>query len=525
MIKPLIEKINKIGVLPEDDALQKNQKNFVVYEAVLMSMGGLLWGGICFSIGKHFQSSIPLGYVVLSFLNILLFSKNKNFRLAQAFQTGISLLLPFIFQWTMGGFLASGASMLWAILSLAASLSYSSIRASMFWLFFFVLLTVFSGIYDSTFSTYFPPDYGMDVFIALLTLNIAIISTIIFFLIIFYVSENEKSYLKAKDAQLILIQSEKLAALGQLSAGVAHEINTPLGAIKALAQEAGDLLDNFTKNAAPLFVRLPENQKQLIIQILETHEIKKEFLTTRDERQIRSRLTAELSEKKIEDPEQIARQLVLIDFFSFEESLQRLKGPHFKESVQLLFQFFILQKNNLTILRSVDKASRVVNALKMYLHSSEGVAAVSYSLREVFDTVLTIYENQLKRGVHVLINIPDDLMLTGYVEEISQVWTNLIVNACQAMNFNGDLSISAKDSGNKVMVEISDSGCGIPESVGDKIFDAFYSTKKIGEGSGLGLNIVKKIVLRHQGRVYYKSAPGNGTTFYVELPKRVASAE
>jgi signal transduction histidine kinase len=111
--------------------------------------------------------------------------------------------------------------------------------------------------------------------------------------------------------------------------------------------------------------------------------------------------------------------------------------------------------------------------------------------------------------------------MVGYSEEIGQVWTNLIVNACQAMNFAGTLVIKANLKNSIAHISISDNGCGIPPEIGDRIFDAFYSTKKIGEGSGLGLDIAKNIVLKHNGRIYYTSEMGVGTTFHVELPKNI----
>ena len=117
--------------------------------------------------------------------------------------------------------------------------------------------------------------------------------------------------------------------------------------------------------------------------------------------------------------------------------------------------------------------------------------------------------------------MPADIYLVGFAEEMGQVWTNLIVNACQAMGFNGTLSISAREENEKVVVLVSDTGCGIPPQIGDKIFAPFYSTKKIGEGSGLGLNIVKKIIDKHGGHISYTSVINEGTTFKIEIPKFV----
>jgi signal transduction histidine kinase len=519
MFQNLIQQINTIGVKDADDPMLKNQKNFVVYEAILMSMGGLLWGAICIILGKNFQSSIPLGYVVLSFFNLLLFYYFKHFKFTQAFQTGISLLLPFLFQWAMGGFLASGASMLWAILSLAASLSYSSIKTSTLWMSTFVLLTIISGVFDNYFKTAFPADYSMDIIITLLTLNIALISTIIFLLIIFYVSENHKSYLKAKDAQMMMIHSEKMAALGQLSAGIAHEINTPLGAIKALSNEMSTGLQQAHVNLFTLLNKLDEPRRNALIHLITHHQIKKDFLSTREERQIKKQLREQLEAHHISDADFIADKMVQIDLLNIDQCMLQMAGSHCKDCIQVLYDFFIVQKNNNTILSSVEKASRVVNALKMYVHTAEKNIPEKYNISEGIETILTIYQNQLKSGIQVSIDIPKDLMVSGYPEELGQVWTNLIVNACQAMNFKGDLRIDGQDKGEIVLIRVSDTGSGIPAEIGDKIFNEFFSTKKIGEGSGLGLSIVKKIIEKHKGKIYYESEVGKGTTFIVELPK------
>jgi signal transduction histidine kinase len=519
MFQKLIQKINTIGVHAEDEPLLKNQKNFVVYEAILMSMGGILWGGICMALGKHLQSSIPLGYVVLSFINIYFFYRYKSFGFTQAFQTAISLLLPFFFQWFMGGFLASGAAMLWGILSLAASLSYSSPKTSTIWMTIFVALTIVSGIYDDYFKNMFPPDYSMNVFITLLTLNIALISTIIFLLIVFYVSENYKSYLKVKEAQLMLVQSEKLAALGQLSAGIAHEINTPLGAIKALSNEMSTGLRQAYINLFALLHTLDEKKRTALIRLITHHQIKKEFLSSREERAYKKQLREQLEAHHISDADFIADKMVQIDLFHMDECMVEMAGHHCKDCIQVVYDFFIVQKNNNTILSSVEKASRIVNALKMYVHSAAQNKTENYPLHEGISTILTIYQNQLKSGIQVSFDVPEDIMIAAYPEELSQVWTNLIVNACQAMNFKGNLLITAVDKGAHVLVKIADTGGGIDPEIGNKIYNEFFSTKKIGEGSGLGLSIVKKIIDKHGGKIYYESEVGKGTTFFVELPK------
>ena len=144
------ELLRKIGVEKSDDSLTINRKNFVVYEALLMSVGGILWGVLCLVLGREEQAIIPLSYTALSFLNIFLFWKLKWFKFTQGFQTAISLLLPFLFQWHLGGFAASGVVMIWALLAFSASLSYSEIRTSYAWLIVYVVLVITSAFIDET---------------------------------------------------------------------------------------------------------------------------------------------------------------------------------------------------------------------------------------------------------------------------------------------------------------------------------------------------------------------------------------
>jgi signal transduction histidine kinase len=525
MFDSLIASINRIGIMPGDEGMIANKKRFVVYEAILMSLGGILWGTFsCFILGRPSQSLIPYGYVVLSAINISLFARYRKFPVTQNFQTGISLLLPFLFQWFLGGFYASGGVMIWALLSLAASLSYSNSRASIFWLIVYVLLTAISALFDGYFASHFAPNYDIELSVDIMSANIAIVSSGVFILVIFYVNENTKYYSKAKDAQEMLIQSEKLAALGQLSAGIAHEINTPLGAIKAIAQESHVMGRNLINNILLLCANSSREELHGMLAFIDSHSIKKEFLTTKEERPIKQKLQEQLTQHNVEQASQIASKLCQINIYSIDPNLEKLIGPNFPLIVDTLHILFLEQKNNATTLTSVEKASRIVKALKMYLHTSEDNTPESYSLRESIDTVLTIYHNQIKHGIRVSLDIPENIQVVGFVEQIGQVWTNLIVNACQAMDFKGNLTITARQVGTSIHVTITDTGCGIPEEIGERVFDAFYSTKKIGEGSGLGLDIVRNIVLRHNGSVYYESRVGVGTSFHVILPSKFGEA-
>ena len=139
------------------------------------------------------------------------------------------------------------------------------------------------------------------------------------------------------------------------------------------------------------------------------------------------------------------------------------------------------------------------------------------SIKDSIETVLTLYHNLIKHGVEVIRTYDDLPNISCYCDELNQVWTNIVHNALQAMNGKGKLEIQIRNAEQFAEVRIIDSGSGIPENIKDKIFEPFFTTKPQGEGSGLGLDIVKKIIDKHNGQIEVESEPGR-TCFIVRLP-------
>jgi signal transduction histidine kinase len=185
--------------------------------------------------------------------------------------------------------------------------------------------------------------------------------------------------------------------------------------------------------------------------------------------------------------------------------------------LETAYQLSAIQNNSQNIKLAVERASKIVFALKNYARQDNSATMVKTSITDSIDTVLTIYHNQLKQGIEVTKNYGEAPPILCYPEELTQVWTNLIHNAIQAMNYNGQLAIAVSQKDTNVVVEITDSGAGIPVEIQEKIFQPFFTTKPAGEGSGLGLDIVRKIVEKHQGKIILESQLGQ-TKFSVWLP-------
>ena len=136
---------------------------------------------------------------------------------------------------------------------------------------------------------------------------------------------------------------------------------------------------------------------------------------------------------------------------------------------------------------------------------------------EGLEVVLTLYYNQLKHGIEIIKHYTEVPPILCYPDELNQVWTNIVHNAIQAMHGEGTLEIDVSLTDAHIEVRVTDSGGGIPDAIKAQIFDPFFTTKAAGEGCGLGLNIVKKIIEKHQGQISVASRPGR-TTFTILLP-------
>ncbi|MBD1805122.1 response regulator [Microcoleus sp. FACHB-SPT15] len=328
---------------------------------------------------------------------------------------------------------------------------------------------------------------------------------------------NTLQQLKATQEELIL--SEKMAALGQLVAGVAHEINTPLGAINSSVRN----IDNFWKNnieQLPKFFQELSPERQLdFFALLQKSRQQEMMLSTREQRHIKKALTEQIKSYGVENEAEIANMLVNLSVYEEPERFLGLFSELDSQDIlRTAYQFGSVQTSIRTIITAVERAAKVVFALKTYARYDQTGEKVEANIIEGIETILTLYHSQTKLGVEVIRNFDRSMpTFRCYPDELNQVWTNLIHNALQAMDNTGTLTIDVMQQDNRASVKITDTGKGISPEIMPKIFQPFFTTKPSGEGSGLGLDIVKKIIEKHQGQIEVESVPGK-TTFTVFLP-------
>ena len=322
------------------------------------------------------------------------------------------------------------------------------------------------------------------------------------------------------EAQAQLIQSEKMASLGQLVASVAHEINTPIGAIKSSGATLVESMSETLARLLPLLQMLDAPSQAMFADLIEQASRARPCLSSREERAVVRGLTAALAQAGLVDGRGPANLLADLGLTELPEALLPLLHHPLREQIlQAVRGVSTVVSSAANINQAVERVAKIVFALKSYSRVDPSGKLQPTDLVESIETVLTICQSQLRQGCELVRRYEPDLpRLRCLPDELNQVWTNLIHNALQAMQHQGVLTISIGRDAEALVVSVGDSGCGIPEAIRGRIFEPFFTTKPVGEGSGLGLDIVKKIVDKHRGRIEVQSEVGVGTQFSVILP-------
>ncbi|MCK5877144.1 MAG: HAMP domain-containing protein, partial [Candidatus Marithrix sp.] len=316
-----------------------------------------------------------------------------------------------------------------------------------------------------------------------------------------------------------LIQSEKMAALGQLVAGIAHEVNTPLGAIRSSAETLTNNLKQTLTQFPKLFEVLTKSHQKIFFDLLEHSLQNQVILTTKEKRAAKKILTTELNQYKITNSRIFVDTFISLGIYTkVEQYLPLLQDVNNKFIFETAYKLSTLTRSTENITTAVERASKVIFALKTFARYDQSGEKIIANLQDGLETVLTLYHNQIKQGVELIREYIDLPPIRCYPDELNQVWTNILHNALQAMDYKGTLKIVISQQDDYAVVALTDSGQGISPELREKIFMPFFTTKAAGEGSGLGLDIVKKIIDKHDGKIEVDSEVGKGTTFSVWLP-------
>jgi signal transduction histidine kinase len=316
-------------------------------------------------------------------------------------------------------------------------------------------------------------------------------------------------------------QRDRLAGLGKLSAGLAHELNNPASAATRAASQLRGVLQRIRDASQELGRRnLSAEQKQEIAKIEDavalSNEPPPDALTISD---LEDRLDSLLRSHGQEDLWQLAADLAHKNVKPevLEQVFATLDAPTARAALVRIAAWIEI----LDLLHEIESAttriSDLVRAIKEYTYMDQAPLQ-NVDIVKGLETTLTILNHKLKRGVAVKRDyqrVP--FLVNSFGSELNQVWTNIIDNAIDAMGGQGELRVRTYRDDNCVVVEIGDNGPGIPPEVIPHIFEPFFTTKAVGQGTGLGLDTVQRIVKKHGGNIQVSSKPGD-TRFQVWLP-------
>src|ERR1700722_10084626 len=326
---------------------------------------------------------------------------------------------------------------------------------------------------------------------------------------------------RIREATRIEQQRDRLAGLGKLSAGLAHELNNPASAAKRAASQLRAMLTKIKSASVELGKRnLTPAQRaeidKLEIAFTQHDQPPPDPLTMSDlEEQVDSllrshgqndlwQLAADLARKNV-GPEMLESLFAVLDPDGARAALVRIAA-----SVEI---YNLLNE----IESSTSRISDLVGAIKEYTHMDQAPVQNADIVKSL-ETTLTILNHKWKKGVVVQRAYQKSpSLVNSFGSELNQIWTNIIDSAIDAMGGKGELRIRTYSDNGCVVVEIGDTGSGISPEVQQHIFEPFFTTKGVGEGTGLGLDTVQRIVRKHRGSIQVTSEPGN-TRFHISLP-------
>jgi signal transduction histidine kinase len=317
---------------------------------------------------------------------------------------------------------------------------------------------------------------------------------------------------------------ERLASLGTMAAGLAHELNNPAAAARRAAAQLTEALDAIGSALTAFVEAGVERDAAEQLLVLQRQAIDQAAaataLDTLDAADAEDELLAHLQALGVKEAWRLAEPLAVAGVDQrWLERIAELAGPASESALRWVAATLTADRLAAELCESTERMSALVGAVKSYAYMDRG-GLVEADLHEGLETTLTVLGYKLKHTTIAVVRDYDRTLpkLTVRGSELNQVWTNLLDNAIDALGEQGTITITTRLDGNCVVVEIADDGPGVPDELAGRIFDPFFTTKDVGHGTGLGLATARRIVVdRHDGSLTLDAQPGR-TAFCVRLP-------
>lgn len=506
----------------ENEEQRQRKVQFTVF-TIFVIPAASLWALLYFLYDEPIAAAIPGSYSVLTLVNLLLLARFRKYEVYRRTQQVMIVLLPFFLHISLGGFVGSSAVIVWSFLAVIAGVLFGEGREAYLWFGIFILDIILVALLQPNITIENHLPHGLIV--TLFVLNLTTVSTIAYGVLYSFLKDRRKlrelelAYL---NQEMMLRQQEKLATLGTLAAGVAHELNNPAAATHRAALQLRDAFKKQEESAKLLdeYALTPQEREVVSDFSHRAHAHVPSDLDalTRSDRE--AEVEQWLDDHAVSGSWEIAPVLVTLGVTPQDltkmaaEVRPNILGPIITAAAATLPVHSLVGEIN----EGTRRISDIVVAMKSYSYLDQAPIQ-NINVHEGLDSTLVIMQNRLGTGIDVKREYADDLpAITAYGSELNQVWTNLLGNAIDAVSSNGTITIRTKRDSTYVIVEIEDNGAGIPEAIQSRIFDPFFTTKEPGKGTGLGLSTSYSIVTgKHKGSISVKSRPGS-TCFTVRLP-------
>ena len=510
--------------IPGDDEETRRRKALFTLALMLVIPFGVVWSGLYFRYGEPAAALTAMSYVAVTIAGIVLLFRFRNFALFCWAELALAFPVPVAQQLLLGGFVGSSAVILWSFLAALLGVMFIGAREAWWWFGAFVVAVVACSVLQPHIRVQnHLPAWLISVFFVLNIVSVCAVSLL--FLHSFAqdrrkLRELEVSYL---NQEMTLRQADKLATLGTLAAGVAHELNNPaaaaargVGQLRPLIEQLQNAYLELCGSASPQLAASIQRAGELIRrgagQVMSLSPLERSDLEEEMDEWLRG-LGAN-------HPADAAQALADLGYTPAQLADLTSALPSADIPAFLSWMAGAGEANNLLaeIGEGAGRISRIVNAMRSYAYLDQAPVQ-DVDITEGLENTWALLGSKLKTGVVVRREYADGLpRIPAHGSELNQVWTHLIENAIDAMGGRGTLTVRTAARGGYVLAEIEDDGPGMACETAARVFDPFFTTKAPGKGTGLGLNISHNIVVReHNGRIEVDSRPGR-TTFRVFLP-------
>lgn len=325
-----------------------------------------------------------------------------------------------------------------------------------------------------------------------------------------------------RNTQKQLLEAEKMAALGQLMAGVAHEVASPLSAIKASAQFTNRVFYTLLNQSIHYLRTLPPEVADQFVDLVRNGLKKTALYTTKEERRLKQELEQSMA-AFMQPDEDLLRDLWMAGVHEKPERYQSLlQRPDANELLRNAAHWVQMGFSQHQIDQASEKTARILSLFKSYSQLAAENRKVLIQVHQTIETALQQYDSLIRQGITIQRDYQYTEPVPLYLNQVEQIWSNLVHNGILALAGQPErkLTLRVNRENGCVRVDVEDTGCGIPPENIQKIFQPFFSTRPKGQGSGLGLDMCRKFVEHHGGTISVESEPGH-TVFTTRLPIEV----